>query len=80
MKTAISLPNETFARVERATGKLGISRSEFFARAADRYLRELEGPELTEAINRALEGVDQAHEIEFGRTAARKLVDSGQWQ
>ncbi len=79
MKTAISIPDETFERVERQTAKLGISRSEFFAREARKYLRELEGPELTEAINRALEGVDQSEEIAIGRAAARKLVDAGLW-
>ena len=34
MKTAISLPEDTFRRVERAARRLGMSRSEFFARAA----------------------------------------------
>lgn len=77
MKTAISLPDETFERVERAAAKLGISRSEFFARAASRYLGELEGPELTDAINRSLEGVDQEAEIALARAAAHKLAASG---
>lgn len=80
MKTAISLPDETFERVELQAAKLGISRSEFFARAASRYLRELEGTELTEAINRALDGVDQSEEAELGRAAARKLVEAGLWR
>jgi len=80
MKTAISLPDETFERVERATAKLGISRSEFFARAADKWLLELEGHELTEAINRALEGVDQAEDLEFVRAAANKLAGSNLWE
>jgi hypothetical protein len=56
---------------------LGISRSEFFVRAASMYLRELEGPELTEAINRSLEGVDQEQEIALARAAAHKLAASG---
>ena len=42
MKTAISLPNETFERVSRRASDLGMSRSEFFARAAQRYLDELD--------------------------------------
>jgi hypothetical protein len=41
------------------------------------YLRELEGPELTEAINRSLEGVDQEQEMALARAAAHKLAASG---
>jgi metal-responsive CopG/Arc/MetJ family transcriptional regulator len=79
MKTAISLPDETFERVEQATAKLGISRSEFFARAAEKWLQQLEGPELTEAINRALEGIDQEQDLELVHAAAHKAVASGLW-
>ncbi len=57
MKTGISLPDETFERVERAAAKLGVSRSEFFARAAERWLDALDDDQMTEAINRALAGV-----------------------
>jgi metal-responsive CopG/Arc/MetJ family transcriptional regulator len=80
MKTAISVPDETFERVERATAKLGISRSEFFTRAANKWLLELEGHELTEAINRALEDVDQAEDLQFVRAAAHKLAASNLWE
>lgn len=55
MKTAISVPDETFQQVERQVAKLGITRSEFFARAAERYLRELDSNDLTERINAALD-------------------------
>ena len=55
MKTAISLPDETFERVTRRANDLGMSRSEFFTRAAQRYLDELDALSLTEHINGALE-------------------------
>jgi metal-responsive CopG/Arc/MetJ family transcriptional regulator len=54
VKTAISLPDETFARVEHAAQRLGVSRSEFFARAAERWLADLDDAGLTDAINAAL--------------------------
>jgi metal-responsive CopG/Arc/MetJ family transcriptional regulator len=54
MKTAISLPDETFQRVDHAAKRLGVSRSEFFARAAERWLDTLEDDGTTEAINRAI--------------------------
>lgn len=55
MKTAISLPDQTFSRVNEAAKRLGVSRSEFFARAAERWLTDLERDDVTQAINRALE-------------------------
>ena len=54
MKTAISLSDETFDRVSRTASDLGMSRSEFFARAAKRYLDELDAQSLTSQINSAM--------------------------
>jgi metal-responsive CopG/Arc/MetJ family transcriptional regulator len=76
MKTAISLPDDTFHRVERAAQQLGVSRSEFFARAAESWLAALEDQDTTEAINRALHDVRADHE--FTDTAAALLAaDAG---
>ncbi len=72
MKTAISLPDETFTRVEQAAKQLGVSRSEFFARAAERWLDDLDDEQTTEAINRALAGV--AQDTAFVDAAADRLV------
>jgi predicted DNA-binding protein len=77
MKTAISLPDETFARVEQAAKRLGVSRSEFFARAAERWLNDLEGDQLTEAINQALD--DAAQETTFVSAAAEQLLHRQEW-
>jgi len=72
MKTAISLADETFARVEQAAKRLGVSRSEFFARAAERWLDDLDDDQTTDAINRALAGVPQ--DTAFVDGAAERLV------
>jgi antitoxin MazE6 len=64
MKTAISLPE--------AARRLGVSRSEFFARAAERWLDDLDDEQTTEAINRALDGV--AQDTAFVDAAADRLV------
>ena len=55
MKTAISLPDDTFRRADRAAKRLGLSRSEFFARAAENWLEALEEDATTDAINRAID-------------------------
>lgn len=54
MKTAISIPDDTFAAVERSVAELRISRSEFFARAARKYLAELEAESITRQMDEAL--------------------------
>jgi metal-responsive CopG/Arc/MetJ family transcriptional regulator len=55
MKTAISVPDDTFDRASRRAADLGMSRSEFFARAAEHYLDALDAQSLTQQINDALE-------------------------
>jgi metal-responsive CopG/Arc/MetJ family transcriptional regulator len=72
MKTAISLSDDTFRRVDRAAKQLGVSRSEFFARAAEKWLAALDERGTTDAINSALRGVDDDHA--FTDAAAVALV------
>jgi metal-responsive CopG/Arc/MetJ family transcriptional regulator len=57
MKTAISVPDDIYEEASKQAAELGISRSEFFARAARGYLEELASQSLTEQINEALEAV-----------------------
>lgn len=69
MKTAISLPDETFDRVSQRARDLGMSRSEFFTRAAQRYLDELDEQSLTGQIDGALaclHGADEAQAAAVG--------------
>lgn len=54
MKTAISVPDELFEQVTKWSSVLGVGRSAFFQRAAQRLVEELEGESLTRAIDEAL--------------------------
>jgi metal-responsive CopG/Arc/MetJ family transcriptional regulator len=76
VKTAISLPDDTFKRVDGAAKRLGMSRSEFFARAAERWLDALQQEGTTEAINRAIAGTRADHE--FLDVAAAALAAGNQ--
>jgi metal-responsive CopG/Arc/MetJ family transcriptional regulator len=76
VKTAISIPDETFARAEEHAAALGMSRSEFFARAVRRYVEHLEAQSLTGRINTAIdmawpEGVT-FDAVRYGRRRRRK--------
>ncbi|MGH8907295.1 MAG: ribbon-helix-helix domain-containing protein [Egibacteraceae bacterium] len=73
MKTAISVPDPIFQRVEHHARRLGLSRSEFFARAAQRWADELDGPNLTAAINDAVEFAGPDETAAFVRRAAERL-------
>jgi metal-responsive CopG/Arc/MetJ family transcriptional regulator len=76
VKTAISIPDATFARVEASATRLGVSRSEFFTRAAERWLTDLEDTETTTAIDAVLEG-DQ--DTTFVERAAGDVAGRSAW-
>jgi Ribbon-helix-helix protein, copG family len=83
MKTAISMPDETYEQATRKAAELGISRSEFFARAARRYLDDLaaEAEEsLTQQIDEALQiaGVDDTADLAVA-AGRRRLADETDW-
>ena len=54
MKTAISVPDDTYERVTKRARELGMSRSELFSRAAARYLDELDAASVTHRIDLAV--------------------------
>jgi metal-responsive CopG/Arc/MetJ family transcriptional regulator len=74
MEIAISVPDEIFHRVERAAKRLGVSRSEFYARAAQRRLDALEDEDTTEEINLAV--AETPYDSAFTGAAAASLAAS----
>jgi metal-responsive CopG/Arc/MetJ family transcriptional regulator len=77
VKTAISIPDATFHRVDAAAKRLGVSRSEFFARAAERWLDALDDEGTTAAINRAIAGQSSDHSFTDAAAAAIGSDDHG---
>jgi metal-responsive CopG/Arc/MetJ family transcriptional regulator len=75
MKTAISIPDDTFERVERAAKRLGVSRSEFYARAAQSWLDALEDENTTDAINDAIAGLPVENAFTDAAAAALAFDD-----
>lgn len=72
MKTAISVPDDTFDRASARARDLGISRSEFFATAARHYLDQLDAESLTGQIDAALEHLESSDD------SAQHAVSAGQ--
>lgn len=85
MKTAISLPDHLFERIERRVERERMTRSEFFAKAAERYLIELDRSDLTERMNAAiaLAGDEYRQEqqewVEFNKRQLAKLTEGDEW-
>ena len=78
MKTAISVPDETFEQATRQAAELGISRSEFFARAARRYLDELASRSLTQQVDDALRAAGSDDSAAAAVRAGRELLAAGE--
>ena len=51
MKTAISVPDEVFARVEQFARRRKMSRSAVFTAAAEEYVRNHRGEDVTRRLN-----------------------------
>jgi metal-responsive CopG/Arc/MetJ family transcriptional regulator len=79
MKTAISLPDETYEQATRQAAELGISRSEFFARAASVYLDQLATHSLTQQINDALHTTDDDSNAAAAAASQRYLASQDDW-
>lgn len=74
MKTAISVPDETYDRIEQVAKKHGMNRSQFYAKAAERYATELESGDFTAAIDVVIDAANADASMEFAREAARKTL------
>jgi metal-responsive CopG/Arc/MetJ family transcriptional regulator len=52
VKTAISIPDNIFKAADNAAKKLGISRSELYARAVKDFIDYRDGESVTDTLNR----------------------------
>ncbi len=79
VKTAISLPDDTYEQATRQAAELGISRSEFFARAARSYLDQLAAQSLSRQINEALQTTEDDSNAAAAAAGRRYLADQDDW-
>ena len=81
VKTAISLRESLFERVDKLARELHISRSRLFVLAVEEYIRQVENQELLQAINVAYDeppSPDEEAHRERMRRKHRQQV-KGQW-
>ena len=79
MKTAISIPTPIFREAERAARTLGVSRSEFFARAAAQLVTALREDRITASYDAAFATTEDEGDAAFRREAARRVLRSIEW-
>ena len=75
MKTAISIPDTLNESVEAFLGKTGMSRSEFFQRAARLYLDRFAARAITANLDRVYAGAESPADVAFRRAAISHFRD-----
>ena len=77
MKTAVSIPNAIFQRAERRARRLGVSRSELYAKALERLLRA----EPDEDVTKSLEAVyaKEDSRLDPGLAAGQRRATAEKW-
>jgi metal-responsive CopG/Arc/MetJ family transcriptional regulator len=79
MKTAISLPDVLFRRAERTAKRLGISRSELYARALGEFLANIDGEAIKASYDRAFSGASREVDGAFTEATARRALLDVEW-
>ena len=78
VKTAISLPDELFGQAEELARRLGIPRSQLYARALADYVEAHAPGHITSALNAVYDEIDST--LDTGLAAAQAAsIDGDDW-
>ena len=78
MKTAVSIPDEIFEKVERLARRARRSRSEVFSAALSEYVARHVPDEVTDAMDQVC--ADVGHRADgFVSAAARRVLETTEW-
>ncbi len=78
MKTAVSIPDDVFEQAETLAQRGRRSRSEAYARALSEYVARHAPDRVTEAMDHALDQIDEPTD-KFAKRAARRTLESTEW-
>ena len=79
MKTAVSVPDELFAQVDRLARRSRRSRSDVYSAALREYVARHAPDEVTAGLDAVLEQVGQPDVDTFTATAARRTLADAEW-
>ncbi len=78
MKTAVSIPDDVFEKVEKLARRDQRSRSEVFSAALREYVARHEPDEVTDAMNRVCDELAESAD-EFVAAAAYRTLENSEW-
>jgi metal-responsive CopG/Arc/MetJ family transcriptional regulator len=78
MKTAVSVPDDVFEKVERFARRARKSRSEVFSDALREYVARHAPDEVTEALNAVCDNLSESREP-FVAEAGRRVLENSEW-
>lgn len=78
MKTAVSVPDDVFEKIEHLARRSRRSRSEVFSAALREYVARHAPDEVTESMNRVCENVSDRPDP-FVTEVARRVLDKSEW-
>lgn len=76
MKIAVSVPDDVFDRADEQASRLGLNRSQLYARALEEFLARHD----VDPVTRRLDEMADQMPPSLGARAGRTLIDSGAWE
>jgi metal-responsive CopG/Arc/MetJ family transcriptional regulator len=74
MKTAISIPDQVFKAAEALASRLGISRSELYAKAVESYVKDIKNQGVTDRLNSVYITEDNSLDEAYSRLQLHSLT------
>ena len=79
MKTAVSVPDDLFAQVDRLAQRSRRTRSEVYSAALREYVARHAPDEVTTGLDAAIAAIGQPERATFTAAAARRTLESTEW-
>lgn len=79
MKTAVSVPDDLFAQVDRLAKRSRRSRSEVYSAALREYVARHSPDEVTAGLDAVVADVGQSDDGDFTNAAAHRTLESSEW-
>ncbi|MBN2352385.1 MAG: hypothetical protein JXD23_07440 [Spirochaetales bacterium] len=77
MKTAVSLPEKLFKLAEKTAAKLGIPRSQLFARALEEFIQHHRDEYITEKLNELYSSESSTIDVSMKRKQKAAIAKGG---
>jgi predicted transcriptional regulator len=76
MKVAVSLPDDLFVEADKVASRLGLNRSQLYARAIRRFLSSQDADPVTSKLDELATELSS----DSGAAAGRRLIEGGAWE